>query len=234
MLLKPQLPYWVFPLLESTFSLLVPHTESFFRQTLLSFVLQAWICVNSTARGFCMFIWSNSSQLALSLKNRRGGGTLVWINCHLGLVTLNVMYYQSYNDNKWSQHTRGQAYSQSIQTHFRSCQTSKCFGPSPQVLSDLHLTYWSGQLLLHGLVPEEKKEHPTRFLLHRHSSAAPLPIKGMIKSDKVSGKWRESRQRPQPCTLVNYCRDSKGTGGGSDHSNKQLHHIGLETKQMKE
>lgn len=41
MLLKPQLPYWVFPLLESTFSLLVPHTESFFRQTLLSFVLQA-------------------------------------------------------------------------------------------------------------------------------------------------------------------------------------------------
>lgn len=41
MLLKPQLPYWVFALLESTYLYHVPHTESFFAQTLLNFVLQA-------------------------------------------------------------------------------------------------------------------------------------------------------------------------------------------------
>lgn len=164
--------------------------------------------LTALAQHLCMFIWSKSSQPALSRKKTEA---VVWINCHLGLVTLNVMYYRNNNDNKWSQHTRGQAFSQSIQTHtLDRAKMPKCCRPNPQVLSDLHLIHWLGQALSPMLQTQrKKKEYPSRFLLHCHSSAAPLAIKDMIKSDKVSGKWRESRQRPQPHTLVNYSKDSK-------------------------
>lgn len=120
MLLSPGcLIGFFFPLLESTYSYHVPHTESFSANTAeFCFTSVNTVCVNSTALLLCMFIWSKSSQPVLSLRNKRERERiLVWINCHLGLVTLNVMYYQSNNDNKWSQHTREQAYSQSIQTH---------------------------------------------------------------------------------------------------------------------
>lgn len=211
MLLKPWLPYWVFSLLESTYSYLVPHMESFLgKHCWVVFYKHEYVLTAVCSVHACLFGLKVHSLCSLWGTE---GSTLIWISCHSGLVTLNVMYYQSNNDNKWSQHTRGQAYSQSIQTH--TSKHAKCPNAAGQDQKCCQIFIWStdrAKLLLHGIDPEEKKEYSTRFLLHCHSSASPLAIKGMIKSDKVSGKWRESRQRPQPRTLVNYSRDSKGDG----------------------
>lgn len=231
MLLKPQLPYWVFPVWINLLVSCTSHGELFSKHCWDLFYKREYVLTTLHSICACLFGLKVHSPCSLWGTEAKKRPPLLWIKCHLGLVTLNVMYYQNNNDNKWSWQTRGQAYSQSIQTH--SSDHAKCPHATGQICKCCQIfirsTDWV-KLLLYGKDPEEKKEYPTCFPLHCHSSAARLAIKGMIKSDKVSGKWRESRQRSQPCTLVNLFQRQQRKGGGGDHSNKQLLHIGLETK----
>lgn len=171
MLLKPRLHYWVFPVWINLLVSCTSHGEFFGKHCWVLFYKREYVLTALRSVYACLSglkVHSVCSLWETEVGKKNNTKTLVWIKCLLGLVTVNVMYYQNNNDNKWSQHTRGQAYSQSIQTH-TLCQMPKCCRPSPQVLSDLHLIYWSGQAPAQWYRPRGKERVS-------HSFPAPLPF----------------------------------------------------------
>lgn len=70
---------------------------------------------------------------SLRSEEQKGKKSLVWVNCHLGLVTLNVMHYQSNNDNKNGMNTQEDKPTAKVYKH--TLNHAKCPNASGQSTS---------------------------------------------------------------------------------------------------